>query len=487
MSEIKLPELPDGVSLPPKTEKEWIVTRAIGHLLPDGKGRTIIYINEFEGLDVAATTEYDALILDYSDKSACEDFVRRLRGASCELLYLKPVFLLSGINPESEVIRQLIDGIIPAVQLGNICQPMEQIMQRNREIIKAAHASSENKGLLMKVVRFLASRNSEITPVTDPNTAIGYSFPILSVSCPPHQVQEIMEVINQGVAKKYFEASFIARLHLCPDCFTDSFNLREGCADCGSLLIGSENPGFQMHCTAAGTESNVARKSGSLGQHCVESFLKVGVDYYKPVRPTGCQVCHSTAQDPEIKAFCNSCHTESHLENLLDFDVAALALTPAGRAAALQPSGNSEAASVVSPGIVSIDSFTVFLEHQLERAKDGAAPGCAGMLQLKLRPADKNRLGNRVVRLLKEVAEEVKAELPESNFLSLSYTHHALLFLFPDSSFENAKETIALCRQLVERILRFNIAITGKKVRAVVKEIPPEMRSEEELLLSLLS
>ncbi|KAA9340705.1 TackOD1 domain-containing metal-binding protein [Adhaeribacter soli] len=461
--------------------------RLLGHLLPDGKGKTILYINQFEGLTAAATTEYDALILDYCEPVACERFLFELRGSFSELLYLKPVFLLAAAAPQKEMIRQLVDGVIPAVQLAGISNLMEQLLQRNREILKAAHGSENEKPLLMKAIRYLASRKASLIPVPDPDSVIGYSFPILTVSCKSHQFEQVMEAVNEGVKKGFFDPDFISRLQLCPECFSDSFSLRDICPHCKTLLFASHNPFLHASQAATVSENGVPEKNTLFKQNSEAAVMKVSVDYSKPSEIQTCHICRHQTRDPEIKAFCNSCHTESEPEHLVSFDVAALKLTAAGATAALNRSGDEQQAGVMAPGVISQDSFSLFLEHEMERYRSGAFPGTIGILQLQLSAADRNRLGNRVVRLLKEVADEIKPNLAPSNFLSLSYTHHALLILLPNTQKVDAIQIITGFRQDIERLLRFNLAVTAKKVKMIVKEIQRNGFSAEAFLASLLA
>jgi hypothetical protein len=461
--------------------------RLLGHLLPDGKGKTILYINQFEGLTAAATTEYDALILDYCEAAACEQFIYELRGSFSELLYLKPVFLLAAAAPQKEMIRQLVDGVIPAVQLAGISNLMEQLLQRNREILKAAHSSENENPLLMKAVRYLASRKANLIPVPDPDSVIGYSFPILTVSCKSYQFEQVMEAVKEGVKKGFFDPGFISRLQLCPECFGNSFNLRDTCPHCKTLLFSNHTPFLHAGQAATVSENGPLEKNSLLKQTGPAAIMKVSIDYSKPTEMQTCHICRHQTRDPEIKAFCNACHTESEPERLVTFDVAELRLTPAGTTAALNRNGQEQQTGVLAPGVISQDSFSLFLENEMERYRNGAFPGTIGILQLQLSAADRSRLGNRVVRLLKEVADEIKPNLAPSDFLSLSYPHHALLILLPNTQKVDAIQIITGFRQDIERLLRFNLAVTTKKVKMIVKEIQQNGFGAEAFLASLLA
>ncbi len=134
---------------------------------------------------------------------------------------------------------------------------------------------------------------------------------------------------------------------------------------------------------------------------------------------------------------------------------------------------------------LSLDTFTRFLRHEIERAR--VAPGPATVGVLRLLPA-KSGNGPDPARLLEEVAGLLKPNLPAPNLLAVSHAHHALLLLLPGTDQPRAEVVLrdfeSLVRKLLTGVAHSGGALPGVRVAAAA--IKPG-RSESDLLHTLLS
>ena len=89
-----------------------MASEIIGKRIPNSFNKEIYLISDFRNADMKAVVICDAIILDYTDRVECTNFLKRIRSSFIESIYLIPIFILSTVEVSDPSIISLSDAII---------------------------------------------------------------------------------------------------------------------------------------------------------------------------------------------------------------------------------------------------------------------------------------------------------------------------------------------------------------------------------------
>lgn len=274
--------------------------------LPNNYNREVGYISHYHELDIRQLALYDGLILDYTDQQGCVNLLRQCRSSFIGTLYLLPIFIYSIDKNIDPIAESLSDGVVSSLQVEGVIGKIDKI--RNKQVNLAAIDSvSPDIRIMTKVLRFLYTRETRLTPVVNPNSNIGYFYPILSEHYKNGDLSELFKILDDGIQKEYLRPRFVDRLHLCSNCYSGFINFRETCPKCNSADLVTENLIHHFVCAYVGPEHDFHSGDYLVCPKCNRMLRHIGVDYDKPSIIYNCRNCSHIFQEPVMEAFCFNC------------------------------------------------------------------------------------------------------------------------------------------------------------------------------------
>jgi hypothetical protein len=271
--------------------------------------------------DVIKQTYIDAkgIIIDCTDVNSAREIVKRLRTFDGNNVYLKPVFLMSPTPLKDNHLMSLSDGIVDPEMLSGVHHEVRCIQDK---LNKLQPVKTDNFDLyvLLKVLRYLYTREKELEPVLDEYSRIGYDYPFISINFSRNDEHRAFEILETAEKEGLIEGKFVDKVNLCDKCYSSFLNFREVCPKCGSADLKAEDLIHHFVCAYVGQESDF-RMDGDNEMTCPKcrrTVRHIGVDYDKPGVIYICNKDHEKFQDPKVKAFCFRCQNDALVESLLE-------------------------------------------------------------------------------------------------------------------------------------------------------------------------
>ncbi len=330
-------------------------------------GLDILFIRNYEAVRISALISYDVIILEYHDPSGAGDLLNKIRAASYEDVYLIPCFLLKLDAQVDPLHLALADGIVERVSIASHHSIVERIISVKNDY-KAIKTDFVGRQVVLKLIRFLHSRDIRLKPVPSSNTLMGYSFPFLDANSHLHDYQENIEILKVSVDRGFLSPHFEDVVHLCSNCGSGFINYREVCPKCGTRKHFSEYSIHHFVCGYVGPESDFFQDKKLVCPKCNRQLRHIGVDYDKPSRISECENGH-VFQEPEIETYCFNCGDTNKLESIIDYEINTYELTATGVSMALSGITKEESNIEEIDGVVSFSVFKTLLKVEAERRK----------------------------------------------------------------------------------------------------------------------
>ena len=154
--------------------------------------------------------------------------------------------------------------------------------------------------VLLKILRYLYTREKELEPVLDEHSWLGYSYPFVSVNFSRSDEHRVFEILETAEREHLIEGIFVDKVNLCDRCYSSFLNFREVCPKCGSADLKAEDIVHHFVCAYVGAESDF-RKDGDDEMTCPKcrrSVRHIGVDYDKPGVIYRCNKCQENFRTP---------------------------------------------------------------------------------------------------------------------------------------------------------------------------------------------
>lgn len=433
-------------------------------------GYSFMLIDALDSLSVEEVQFHSAVIIDGNDIDFIRQIVKRIRSHNSPDIYLKPVFLLKGINVMDPMINKLIDGTLFSLeQIELIVPEVERILTKAQDLHFTNSLSFEAQ-MIEKVICFMYTCEiHELEPVPYIYSSNHFSYPILSVNFnqrDEHMVLDILEIAeNEGI----FDSSYMDRIYLCPGCQSGHMSYREVCPKCGSSNSTTEDIIHHFPCAYVGPLSDFTNEIDDQLDcpKCNKRLRHIGVDYDKPSVLHECKACDHKFQDFNVKAKCMSCGQDNGVEQLKSREVRKYTLTKKGELAAINGfvSTTKDIEEII--GTVKFETFITMLKYEIERLKqtEGASNICA--IHLSNPSQIYSKMGSEVQKvLLKDLVKVIRSNIRTSDIISFQSSSTIVLSM-------NEIPT-----KIAKRILDEIVSMLKRLIATTFKDIDVEFEYE---------
>ena len=177
---------------------------------------------------------------------------------------------------------------------------------------------------------------TEIVPVADPESPIGFRYPLpeaLLGRSPIETVQTLEELRSLGL----FEAKPVERIYLCASCHSSRLSVREICPSCRVPSLVGQSVIHHFRCAHVAPVAAFQRSGRLVCPKCEETLLHVGVDHDRPGLEQRCERCDASWHEGIVEALCLACDARSAPEHQRLLDLPALRPRAALARAAARP------------------------------------------------------------------------------------------------------------------------------------------------------
>ncbi len=431
-----------------------MASEIIGKRIPNSFNKEIYLISDFRNADMKAVVICDAIILDYADRVECTNFLKRIRSSFIESIYLIPIFILSTVEVSDPSIISLSDAIISTLDAENMQSVIENI-KGFKDKFNPVGLNSVDERLITKLLRYMHSRNSKLSPVVNKNSFIGYEYPILNLHFDESEQKKMLNLLSDLAEIDYLEKTFVDKLHLCSGCFSSFINYRETCPECNAFNLKTENKLHHIACNYENAEHNFQQNDGLYCPKCKKELKNHGVDFDITAITYHCVVCKHNFEDPIISAFCFSCQKINQIDKLIEANIYSFDLIEKQTTVFVQEEIEEEKPRQTHYGFISFSTFDTFLKYEIERVRRNQKNGSIGKIELQLPVVQKERLDVRYTKLLSEIADFLKNTTLPTDILTIT-PNNVFLIISPENSMTKLDFLLTNIQMSVQKLLSSN-------------------------------
>lgn len=394
-------------------------------------GYSFLMLNAADSLSVEKVQYHSAVIIDGNDTDFIRQIVRRIRSHASPDIYLKPVFLLKGINIVDPMVNKLIDGTLFSLeQIELIVPEVERILTKAQDLHFTNSISFEAQ-MIEKMICFMYTCEiRDLDPIPYIFSSNNYSYPILSVNFRQRDEHMALDILEIAEREGIFNSTYVDRIYLCPNCQGGHMSYREVCPKCGSSNSTTEDIIHHFPCAYVGPLSDFTNEIDDQLDcpKCNKRLRHIGVDYDKPSVLHECKACDHKFQDFNVKAKCLSCSQDNLVEQLKAREIRKYTLTKKGELSAINGfvSTTKDIEEII--GTVKFDTFLTMLKYEIERLKqtEGASNICA--IHLSNPSQIYSKMGSEVQKvLLKDLVKVIRSNIRTSDIISFQSSSTIIL------------------------------------------------------------
>lgn len=449
---------------------------------------SFLLIEHLESLKVDDAENHQAVIIAGKDEAFIRAIVKRIRSHANAQIYLKPVFLLKGVNIIDPLVNQLVDGSLYSLeQIPFVVKEVEKINTRISEI-KFNRAVSFEAQMIMKMISFLYSRNlKELEPVPYVFSDINYTYPCLSVNFNHTEEYSVFKILEQAEYDDVFTSEYVDRVYLCSQCSNGRMSYREVCPKCGSSHSKTEDIIHHFPCGYVGPMSDFTNELDDELDcpKCSKRLRHIGVDYDKPSVLHECLNCHHKFQDYFVKALCLSCHHDNNVEQLKSQEIRKYHLTQKGMYSAVNGYLTTSKDIEEIIGTIKFDTFKTILKYEIERLKQ--TEGHSNICAIHITNSNQiySKIGSEAQKgMLKDVVRIIRSNIRTSDVISFQDSSNIVLSMY-DIPKKIAKRILEEIIQILDRLMK--TAFKGVEVQFITNVIQLDHSISHELQLHNLT
>jgi len=281
-------------------------------------------------------------------------------------LFLKPIFF------KGKTKRQC-DGEYFEHNFSRIENKIE-ILKQATEVYKNIPLPSEpDKRILVKIIRYLVSRQISILPINTRNSKIGYTFSLVEDMTIETDSTHIINHLSRFTTNNYFSIKTHDRVNTCYECQGSYLNFSECCTKCNSIDLKTEDLIHHFRCAYVGPQSDFVSDQKLICPKCDHQLKHIGIDYDKPSEIHTCRSCNHSSQETKMKAKCVDCCKENELDQLISFEINEYILTEKAQKLAIQSFGKSEfgttSSKAIDSNLLNNVAFNLIKSHEARRQR----------------------------------------------------------------------------------------------------------------------
>jgi GGDEF domain-containing protein len=392
------------------------------------------YIDSTSSFKIEPLVGFDALILDASDPDFTHRVMKKLRGHYNPEFYLKPIFLINYRQTQDPIVENLHDGVVFSFdQLNEMRSKVNELFMLTTQLSPNIPTGFEAQ-IFKRTINFLYSRERKVlTPILDPSSVIGYSYPEISVGFDREEGSQVLTVLDWAEKEGLIWPDFSDRIYLCNTCSSGLLSYREVCPHCNSSHLNSQDLVHHFPCAHVAPMSEFRSSiDGTMTcPKCNKQLRHIGVDYDKPSIINTCNSCSSSFQDVFVKAKCLVCRNDSDVQYLVSRNLYQYKFTKKGRTAAANGlfSSGEEISDVF--GAVSKKTLETMLHYDFERLRRvaGTQLHIAAVYFENLYELNARMGAKAQKQLLTELVQLVREDINPQDYLSVDGTNLFLIVL----------------------------------------------------------
>lgn len=433
-----------------------------------------MYIEEESAFDNSKLYYVDAIIINSTDPALFEKVLRESRTHYDAEIYLKPIFCIK-YNGLSKFLMDRCDGTTDVTQYQQVAQITKMIKDNIAKLYLQQKFPSSEFGVLYKTMQFLFTRNIDLTPIPNRHSRFNYLYPFINLQISDEDAFKVIEILKIAVQDGFLrEEEMIDKIHLCDDCNSAHYNMRETCLHCQSIDLNIEDLIHHFQCAYIGPESDFLNEytDDMVCPKCQKTLRHIGVDYDKPSHIYGCRSCNEHFQNPMFTFHCMDCGKTSEIRHLHDHLIKRLSLTSKGKH--LMLSGlpkkvyDTDEEMEAAQGVYELEVFKRFLKQEQARTKFN--PGKTFFGKVTLTDPEFNNVSWRERAVLQtELSAVLKSYLKEYDMVS-SANLGAFYYLMLETTEARSEEIKEVIIYNLEHLVKSNI--DGSKVKAEVEVMP---------------
>lgn len=452
------------------------------------EGISFLLIEHLDSLRVDEAQFHEAVIIDGKDESFIRQIVKRIRSHTKPEVYLKPIFLLKGVNIIDPLVNQLIDGSLYSLeQIPYIKDEVEKLLASIKEI-QFSRAISFEAQMIVKMISFLHSRHKTLLePIPYAYSDVNYTYPCLSVNFNHTEEFAVFDILDQAVYDGIFTAEFVDRIYLCSQCSNGRMSYREVCPKCNSSNSSTDDIVHHFPCGFVGPMSDFKNEIDDELDcpKCNKRLRHIGVDYDKPSVIHTCLNCSHKFQDYFVKAKCLTCSHDNSVEQLKTKQINRYTLTQKGVYAALNGyvSTSKDIDEII--GTVKYDTFRTMLKYEIERLKqtDGSSNICA--IHINNPNEIYSSIGSEAQQgMLKDVVRIIRSNIRSADVIAFQDSSTIVLSMYEIPK-KIANRILDEIINILERLMK--TAFKGVQIEFVTNVIKLEQTISHELHLHNLT
>jgi GGDEF domain-containing protein len=430
------------------------------------EGISFLVIDHLDGLHVEEVKDHDAVIVNAKDEAFIRQIVRRIRAHAEAIIYLKPIFLLKGVNIIDPLVNKLVDGNLYSLeQIPFIKAEVEKILVKISEI-QFSRAISFEAQMIVKMISFLYSRSeTKMEPIPYVNSDVNYTYPCLSVNFNHTEEYSVFDILKQAVYDGIFTPEFVDRVYLCSQCSNGRMSYREVCPKCNSSNSKTDDIVHHFPCGYVGPMADFKNEIDDELDcpKCNKRVRHIGVDYDKPSVVHECLNCSHKFQDYFVKAKCLTCSFDNSVEQLKTQEIKSYTLTQKGIYAARNGyvSTSKDIEDII--GTVKYDTFKTMLKYEIERLKqtDGSSNICA--IHINNPNEIYSSIGSEAQKgMLKDVVRIIRSNIRSADVISFQDSATIILSMYE------------IPKKIALRILTEIVNILERLMKTAFKEVSIE-------------
>jgi len=427
--------------------------------------KDILVIRNYDDVKVQTLIAYDVVLLDYFKPTKASEMLSQIRASVYDEVYLKPVLISTHGNSVSPIDIEMADGVLNSNSIELVLDVVESISERTEDVLKV---SSDFKGrkMLLKLMRFLYTRDRALKPIPTPKSHTGFALPFLDVNIKTEDYQELIDLLDSAEERGLVQADYEDSVHLCQNCNSGFINYRETCSKCDTHKFKSQHTIHHFVCGYVGPESDFLNGNNLECPKCDRQLRHIGVDYDKPSLVMECENGH-IFQETAMKTFCFNCHTEAKPEDLITYAVNTYELTASGSDAAISGKVKEKGESQDLEGFVSLMVFKTFLKMEVERQRSTNKTSTVSYMNLMLCPKTIKKHQSDFSDFINEIARLIKSQLKSSEIVTF-LNDEVFLIMSPEMSIDETSTRLEQIREHTKGMIRS--ACEGNKNDEIVFE-----------------
>ncbi len=428
---------------------------------------------------------YDAIIIDAKDADFAKLILKKIRTHYNPEFYLKPVFLINYKESKDPILHNMNDGLIHSYdQLKDIADIAKQIFLKTTQLDYQLVATFEAQ-MVKKVLNYMFTRDLKtLKPIPDLNSAIGYTYPEISVNFDSTEETQVLEILEWAEKEGIIWPDFYERIYLCNQCNGGFLSYREVCPHCNSSNSSAQDLVHHFPCAYIGPLSDFRNTiDNSLTcPKCNKALRHIGVDYDKPSIIHHCNNCDKNFQDFFVKAKCISCTQDVEVQYLIPKSINIYKLTKRGRTAAGNGflSSGKEVEDIF--GAISMPVFKTLLHYEIERIKENPEQkSCIAIINTENILELYKKIGKKAEKsVLETIVNLIRENIKPTDFIAFENSSTLYLGIINSEALQ-AETDLANLKTLIEKLIKNNFNDFDVKINFKVKLLQPFNKSEFQL------